>query len=153
MAKLYDIVTSSSEIGESFHNPRVKLNMLPSSWLEELFGRIMTNYWGTTTQWRGGDLYQIERYTGRVLNNLTSPPGETLYLLPSKWKQYLIGQPESGKGHQIASIHFEDDTVLHDVEITDASGFYSRERLDVGLIERIVVRVPEQLPLETQRSR
>ena len=41
--------------------------------------------------------------------------------LSAEWTEFLVGQPESGMGHQRVDITFSDGSVLRDISVTNAT--------------------------------
>ncbi len=64
----------------------------------------------------------------------------TQYHLPKKWAEYLVNQPETGMGYQIADIYFKGNT-LKNVIILGCSTFnHKNKKLNLDSIEKIVVK-------------
>lgn len=63
------------------------------------------------------------------------------YYLPKQWADYLLKQPETGQGYQIADVYFDDGKVLEGITILNAEKFFSGETdLDLSRIEKIILK-------------
>ena len=64
----------------------------------------------------------------------------TQYYLPKTWSEYLVNQPETGMGYQVADIYLKGKT-LKNVIILGCSTFNHKDKkLDLNNIEKIVVK-------------
>lgn len=69
------------------------------------------------------------------------PKNLTQYKLPQKWIDYLVNEPETGMGYQIADIHFKKGPTLVDIVIMNCEIFvHTNKNLDINTIDSIVVK-------------
>ncbi len=64
----------------------------------------------------------------------------THYYLPKKWAEYLVTQPETGMGYQIADIYLKGKMLKNVIVLGCLTFNYKNKKLDLNNIEKIVVK-------------
>lgn len=64
----------------------------------------------------------------------------TQYYLPKKWAKYLVNQPETGMGYQIADIYLKGKTLKNTIILGGSTFNHKNKKLNLSKIEKIIVK-------------